>query len=76
MVDAVDYNTIMNFGYVISKYEFDFGGSESNKGKFTLAVTQDEAPDTIGTEIKFEAEFESTVPISLTLDAMDDTGDL
>ena len=65
MADAIDYETIMNFGYVIRKYEFDFGGSESNAGKFTVAVTQDEAPDTIGTEIKFEAEFESKVPISI-----------
>ena len=63
----------MNFGYVIRKYEFDFGGSESNKGKFTLAVTQDEAPDTIGTEIKFEAEFESKVPISIACDDGPDT---
>ena len=78
MADAIDYETIMNFGYVIRKYEFDFGGSECNTGKFTLAVTQDEAPDTIGTEIKFEAEFESKVSVGIACDegAMAVPGDI
>ena len=69
MQEAIDYNTVMTFGYVIRKLEFDFCGTESNEGKFTLTVTQDRAPDTIGTEIKFEAEFETRRRLQL----LDDT---
>ena len=67
-MDDIDYDTIMRCGHVSRTFEFDFSGILSNHGNFSVAVTQEGVPDTMGTQIKFEARFESENNLSSKTD--------
>ena len=62
--DAIHYDDIMGHGYAKKTFELDFGGSSSNEAKFSLevtqeGVTQEDAPDTIGTNFHFSSQFDT-----------------
>ena len=58
----------MKFGSVIRLFEFDFSRSPSNEAIFSLTVAQRDEPESLTneTELKFEAEFEGNMLLSLT----------
>ena len=67
VTDIIDFETLMTFGRAKRSLDLDFSGTTVNKGHFTLAVIQDEAPEDTGTEIKFDKEFESQAPTGADL---------
>ena len=55
----------MRSGYDSREFEFDFNQSPKNEGMFSVKVTQEEAPEIIGAEIKFPATFEGDIQLSI-----------
>ena len=55
----------MRTGQEWKEFEFDFSRSPCNEGLFSVKVTQNEAPDSIGTEIKFPAKFKGDFNVGL-----------
>ena len=55
----------MGFGYDSRSFDFDFSKYPDNEVMFSIKVTQKEAPETIGAEIKFPVEFEADIPLTM-----------